>query len=124
MTLFRKEEPDLSEKVCFPKRCALSFGKAVAGRDFRVFITTQPRRIGAFSLARYDDTVKNHLQGDDNLLGRGNTHWSIFGPLLAKVVRYCGRELSSLKYTLYPHTLLSYHTNFTQPLLCDAHAPP
>jgi hypothetical protein len=44
----------------------------------------KPRRIGAFSLARYDDTVKNHLQGDDNLLGRGNTHWSIFGPLLAR----------------------------------------
>ena len=51
-------------------------------RNTTVFITTQPRRIGAFSLARYDDTVKNHLQGDDNLLGRGNTHWSIFGPLL------------------------------------------
>jgi hypothetical protein len=23
MALFKKEEPDLSEKVCFPKRCAL-----------------------------------------------------------------------------------------------------
>jgi hypothetical protein len=27
MALFKKEEPDLSEKVFFPKRCALSLGE-------------------------------------------------------------------------------------------------